>query len=52
MQVKVSPELDRVLRDKDARDELRKLLRKGQGGRVTVGDTTYRVNTEVPGNKK
>jgi hypothetical protein len=43
----VSHKLERVLRNRNARAQLRRSLRRGGGGRVTVGEKTYKVRTEV-----
>jgi hypothetical protein len=51
MQGRVSAKLDRMLRDKKARGQLRDLLIKGESGRVTANGKTYTVNTEVRGDK-
>ena len=47
MKGRVSTKLERVLRSRSAREDLRKSLRSGRGGSVTVGEKTYTVKTEV-----
>lgn len=53
MKGKISDRLERVLRDSNARSQLRDSLSQGRdGGRVSVGNRSYIVRTEVQGEVK
>ncbi len=47
MKGKVSKTLEKVLRDPQARNQLRKTLISGRDGRVTVESKNYTVRTDV-----
>ncbi len=41
----ITPELAAILRNKDARNRLRKAIEAGEDLIIRIGDTTYRVST-------
>ena len=51
MKGRVSGKLERVLRSRSGREQLRESLRSGGGGQVKVGEKTYTVKTEVRSTK-
>jgi hypothetical protein len=44
---KISPNLERILRDEEGRTSLRRLLINGRDGEITIGNTKYYVSTKA-----
>jgi hypothetical protein len=47
MKGKISPQLETILRDRRARDQLKNHLISGSDGRVVANNKTYAVHVEV-----
>jgi hypothetical protein len=47
MKGKISPQLETILRDRKARDQLKNHLISGNDGQVVANNTTYAVHVEV-----